>query len=313
MKQVRIPFALLIIWSFSFACRSESGGTSDTDRADNKPFPKEIISFSPLEENPVFRGTGEDTWDRKIRERGFILKEADGYHLWYTGFDGYDPGTFLKLGYAFSEDGFHWERSDANPVFEESWVEDMMVWKEGETYYMFAEGKNDIAKMLTSTDKIHWENQGSLDIRKTDGSPLSEGPYGTPSVWAEDGIWYLFYERNDQGIWLATSTDREVWTNVQDDPVIRMGPETYDQYGLAVNQIIKYQDYYYAYYHGTSLEDWSDWTMNVAVSSDLIHWTKYEQNPITRDNKSSGILVHDGERFRFYTMHPEVVVHFPSE
>jgi hypothetical protein len=178
---------------------------------------------------------------------------------------------------------------------------------------MFAEGKGDIAKMLTSTDRIHWENQGDLDIRKEDGSPISDGPYGTPSMWVEDGIWYLFYERGDLGIWVATSEDRKVWTNVQDDPVITMGPEAYDKYGVAVNKIIKYKDYYYAYYHATSLEDWSDWSMNMAVSKDLINWTKYSENPIMGDNKSSGFPVFDGEQFRFYTMHPEVVIHFPAK
>jgi predicted GH43/DUF377 family glycosyl hydrolase len=146
-----------------------------------------------------------------------------------------------------------------------------------------------------------------------DGSPISDGPYGTPTVWVENGIWYLFYERGDLGIWVATSGDRKVWTNVQDDPVITMGPEAYDKYGVAVNKVIKYKDFYYAYYHATSREDWSDWSMNMAVSSDLKNWTKYSENPIMGNNKSSGFPVFDGEQFRFYTMHPEVVVHFPVQ
>jgi beta-1,2-mannobiose phosphorylase / 1,2-beta-oligomannan phosphorylase len=52
----------------------------------------------------------------------------------------------------------------------------------------------------------------------------------------------------------------------------------------------------------------------VAVSDDLIHWTKYEGNPIfpLEENKSSGILVHDGKQFRMYTMHDQVHVHFPK-
>ena len=64
---------------------------------------------------------------------------------------------------------------------------------------------------------------GSLDIRTTDGTPISPGPYGTPTAWFEDGTWYLFYERGDQGVWLATSKDRRVWTNVQDDARPRDG------------------------------------------------------------------------------------------
>ncbi len=304
---------LLFIPCFLFLGCSTKTGENKQEIISAEPYPSEIIDFTPLDTNPIFSGTAEYTWDSKIRERGYILKEDDGYHMWYTGFEGYSDSTLLKLGYAFSDDGLTWTRHEENPIFKESWVEDMMVVKNDGTYYMFAEGEDDVAKLLTSTDRINWENQGFLDIRKVDGDPISEGPYGTPTAWLEDGTWYLFYERNDQGIWLATSEDMEVWTNIQDDPVITMGPETYDKFGVAVNQVIKHDGYYYAYYHGTALQDWSDWTMNVAVSEDLINWEKYDQNPIMGDNKSSGILVNDGKKYRFYTMHPEVVVHYPSE
>jgi predicted GH43/DUF377 family glycosyl hydrolase len=141
---------------------------------------------------------------------------------------------------------------------------------------------------------------------------LTPGPYGTPTVFIEKGVWYLFYERNDDGIWVATSTDLKVWKNLQDEPVIRKGPEPYDKFGVAVNQIIRYGDYYYAYYHGTPTEDWSVWNTNVAVSKDLVVWAKYAANPILEENKSSGILVYDGTQYRLYTMHEKVNLHFPQ-
>jgi len=297
------------------ACQNKAThSTSEGNEAlVNETYPSEIIDFTELPENPIFSGTGENTWDREIRERGYILKEEDGYHMWYTGYNGNSKPLVMKLGYAFSKDGFSWTRYPDNPIFSESWVEDMMVLKHEDLYYMFAEGKGDVAKLLTSKDRINWENQGDLDVRQTNGSPLSDGPYGTPTVWLEDEVWHLFYERNDQGIWLAKSNDLETWTNVQDEPVISMGPESYDRFGVALNQILFYKGNYYAYYHGTAFADWSEWTVNVAISDDLVHWEKYKQNPILEDNKSSGITVHDGEKYRFYTMHPEVVVHFPTK
>ena len=44
---------------------------------------------------------------------------------------------------------------------------------------------------------------------------------------------------------------------------------------------------------------------------DLLHWTKYGGNPLfpEAENKSSGILVHDGRKSRMYTMHSVVHVH----
>ena len=151
-------------------------------------------------------------------------------------------------------------------------------------------------------------------MRLASGEPIPPGPYGTPTVWVEDEVWYLFYERRDAGVWLASSTDLKVWTNIQDEPVLNKGPQAYDQYAVALNQVIKYNGRYYAYYHGSAHLPWRDWNTNVATSTDLIHWTKYEHNPIVSGNKSSGIVVHDGRAFRLYTMHPDVrlYVHPPQ-
>jgi predicted GH43/DUF377 family glycosyl hydrolase len=274
-------------------------------------FPQELVSFVPYEGNPVFSGTGRDTWDRKIRERGYILREGGTYHLWYTGYrDGYADEK--HLGYATSPDGLHWTRHPGNPICDRGWVEDMQVVKHGDTYSMFAEGRDDIAHWLTSKDRIHWQEQGNLDIRTTDGKPLSPGPYGTPTVRIEGPTWNLFYERRDEGIWLARSTDRKVWVNVQDEPVIARGPQAYDRRAVALNQVIKVNGRYYGYYHATSREEPRNWTTCVAMSADLVHWKKYPTNPIVSGDRSSGILVHDGQQYRLYTMHPDVRVYFPK-
>ena len=298
----RPPAVSIVLLGLVVACLSSNSAAEE--------FPPELVQFAPYRGNPVFAGTGSDTWDRKIRERGYILREADGYHLWYTGYDKDRPET-MSLGYATSADGFTWTRHAKNPVFDKSWVEDMCVVKQGDTYYMFAEGRNDIAHLLTSTDRVHWHDRGKLDIRQAGGKPLSPGPYGTPAVWVEEGKWYLFYERHDRGIWLATSTDRKLWTNVSDDPLIRMGPEPYDRGGVAANQIVKHKGRYYLYYHGSSQRP-GNWSTNLAVSADLVHWKKYAKNPIVADNRSSGIPVPAGNRYRLYTMHPDMRVFLPE-
>jgi beta-1,2-mannobiose phosphorylase / 1,2-beta-oligomannan phosphorylase len=273
-------------------------------------FPTELVHFTPYDKNPVFAGSDTLHWDHYIRERGYILREDSIYHLWYTGYPKGDDDV-KHLGYATSADGFTWTRYKENPIYSSGWVEDMSVIKSDSTYYMFAEGRGDTAHMLTSTDRIHWTEQGSLDIHQTNGDPIKAGPYGTPAIWKENNTWYLFYERNDLGIWLATSKDVKKWTNIQDEPVLSMGPEEYDKYAVAMNQVIKYKGFYYGYYHASAFKDWREWSTNVAVSKDLIHWKKYSGNPIIGNNRSSGILVNDGKQYRLYTMHPEVNVYFP--
>src|SRR5262245_10935375 len=253
-------------------------------------FPRELVNWSPAAAGPVFQGAGDDSWDRKLRERGFILVEDGVYRLWYTGYnDDRSPTKFL--GHATSADGIHWTRDRNNPLFAESWVEDVFVVRHNGQYLMFAEGKDDIAHQMTSPDGLSWTDLGPLDVCLTDGRRIPYGPYGTPTVWFENGVWYLFYERSDRGVWLATSNDRRVWTNVRDTPVLDCGPWPYDREAVAVNQVFKRDGVYYAIYHATANRPWKDWTTNIARSRDLIHWEKYAGNPIIGNNCSSGILV----------------------
>jgi len=305
---IKLIFLLLLLSS----CRQKSSTTNTGMKSDTTEYPTELTHFVAYKNNPVFTGTGTDTWDQKIRERGYILHEDGIFYMWYTGYKGAET-TEKHLGLATSSDGLNWTRYKDNPIYDSGWVEDMSVINHNGVYYMFAEGRGDTAHMLTSADRIHWEEKGALDIRKSDGSPIGRGSYGTPSIWYEDSLWYLFYEREDLGIWLATSHDLKVWTNTQDDPVIKMGPEIYDQYGLAMDQIIKYKGKYFGYYHATEFKDWHEWTSCIAMSEDLLHWTKFYNNPIMRENKSSPIMVPDGDTYILFTMHPDVCVFYPKD
>ena len=280
-------------------------------------FPPELTNFAASKDNPVFVARGEGHWDVKIRERGWILFDAKAkpdqpaWRMWYTGYDGTREGT-TSLDYATSKDGLTWKRNP-QPIYSEHWVEDMMVVPHDGMLYMFAEGAGDQSQLLESKDGIQWRRVGALDIRKKNGDRIEPGPYGTPTGYYEAGTWYLFYERHDAGIWLATSKDMRIWRNVQDEPVISPGPEEFDLDLVALNQIFKHKGRYYASYHG-SKQGSKLWASNVAVSEDLIHWTKHKGALFPKEeNKSSGVFVHDGKQFRLYTMHDQVHVHFPAK
>lgn len=274
-------------------------------------FPRGLVAWTPVPGNPVFQGAGGDAWDRTIRERGFILVEDRTFHLWYTGYNE-DRTPTRMLGHATSPDGLRWTRDPANPAFAGSWTEDVFVLRQGGRYLMFAEGRNDVAHRLVSPDRAHWTDLGPLDVRLTDGQPIPPGPYGTPTVWVEGETWYLFYERGDQGVWLARSTDGRVWINAQDAPVLAMGPSAYDRHAVAMNQVVKRDGVYYAFYHANAHKPWKDWTSNIARSRDLVHWEKYPGNPIVGGNASSPVLVSTPDGDRLYTMHPNVKVFRPA-
>src|SRR5205823_7257189 len=74
---------------------------------DDEAFPRGLVEWTPMAGNPVFQGAGDDAWDRKIRERGYILVEDGTYHLWYTGYNG-DRAPTMFLGHSTSPDGLRW-------------------------------------------------------------------------------------------------------------------------------------------------------------------------------------------------------------
>lgn len=242
------------------------------------------------------------------------MREGNRWTLWYTGSNP-DRDPVRRLGLATSTDGLNWTRANANPLVRDAWVEDVCVVRHAGRYLMFAEGEQDIAHLLMSRDRVHWRRCGPLEIRLAAGGPIPDGPRGTPAVWLERGVWHLFYERMDDGVWLATSTDGRVFTNVDDEPVLACGPEPYDRHAIAVDQIVRHAGRYYAYYHASPREDRATWQTCLATSTDLVHWTKYRGNPLLpvdpeAAKRSSATLVHDGQRFRLYTTHPDVRVRF---
>jgi len=309
-------YKLILILLLGLGCSSKKHHAEKANSNDD--FPLAMVQFIAYPENPVFEGTGKETWDKQIRERGYILFEDGMYKMWYTGYN-YDISDVMHLGYATSQDGIHWKRQSEQPILGDNWIEDMYVVKDNGIYYMVAEGVGDIAHLLTSNDGLTWTEEGDIKILDVNGEPISEGPYGTPTVWIEHDKKYLFYERNDEAIWLATSDDFKTWKNVQDEPVLEKGPGAYDAGAVAANQVVKYNGKYYMYYHASSNPDWMQpginamWSSNVAMSMDLIHWVKYPDNPIVDGDHSSPILVFVGTVYRLYTMHDKVWRYDPKE
>ena len=283
-------------------------------RGDEQGFPDTLVQFGPASRDPLFSGGGPHAWDRDLRERGWITRHGGRWHLWYTGSNA-DQSPLRRLGHASGPDGLNWTRDAANPLVRDAWVEDVCIVRQGGCSVMFAEGEKDVAHWLTSSDQRHWQCRGPLDIRQTDGRPIPEGPRGTPAVWLEGGVWHLFYERQDRGVWLATSRCLPTFTNVSDEPVLACGPDAYDRYAVAMDQIVRHDGRYYAYYHASGLETWGEWSTCIAASEDLVHWQKYAGNPVLpvdreHPKRSSATLVSDGVRYRLYTTHPDVRVRF---
>ena len=285
------------------------GGPAIGGEDDGKGFPRGLVEWTPIAANPVFQGAGDDAWDRKIRERGYILVEDGTYHLWYTGYnddrrqdDVARPRDLARRPALDPRPG----EPDLRRVVGRGRLRRPPATAGSSCSPRGRETSRTSSPRPTASTGT---TRGRSTSARPTARPISPGPYGTPTAWFEDGTWYLFYERGDQGVWLATSKDRRVWTNVQDAPVLAMGPEPYDRYAVAMNQVIKRDGVYYAFYHANATR--SPGRTGPPASPARATWSTGRNIPATRSSPTtarapSSSSTPQGDRL--YTMHPDVKV-----
>ena len=133
----------------------------------------------------------------------------------------------------------HWTRDPHNPIFHESWVEDMCVVKQDGIYQMFAEGKNDIAHRLTSTDGA------ALDRARAARHPQDRRLADQPRALRHAGR--LVRERDVVPLLRARRPGRlaghvsgpQDLDQRQGRPGHRLRAGAYDSAAVALNQVVK--------------------------------------------------------------------------
>lgn len=139
----------------------------------------------------------------------------------------------------------------------------------------------------TSADGTTWVNQGGVISRGAVGSWDSNSVHH-PVCIKVNGIYYLYYSGSKVGnpneqvgdIGLATSVDGINWTKEATNPVISRGPSgSIDYQYLRPSAPVKIFNTWYMWYWAAS--DATTFTMALATSTDLIHWTKQGQKLAT--------------------------------
>ena len=157
---------------------------------------------------------GEHPWEQKISSAGF-MRDGDRFRAWYRCAEDEAKGTRLRIAYAESKDGIHWEKPNLGLFEFEGSRENNLVWigpgtnlapfrdpnpdvPEDERYKGVArtEGRMGSENLLAlaSPDGIHWRLLQEEPI-------LTEGPYDSPSVsfWDDQRGEYVAYVRGITG------------------------------------------------------------------------------------------------------------------
>ncbi len=199
--------------------------------------------------NPVLPLGSEDEWDRDWHDTPEILKDNEGYKLYFYGdsttlpiseFLHYDSIT-CAFGVAYSNNGSDWTKHEQNPF-------------------------------LTKGDSTDYDGR------------WIESP--TVCYDEDNSVYNMFYASVgwmwNYNIPMAFSVDGFYWEKYQDNPVIGKGPELYDLSGVSVPSVIKTGDVFEMWYSAMPAVDnmWDSIAVGYAVSLDGIHWIKYPGNPV---------------------------------
>ena len=228
---------------------------------------------------------------------GAVLFHEGKFHMFFNSFTGW-PGV-ITVGYATSEDGYHWQMVQDAPVFTTDQIP-------------FGDGQADVSVVMVMDDGtwvmyFHTISKGQIG-RATAASPLGSwlvdanpvlvpGPEGAwdqtwlgwPSIAKDGDELYMYYGAKSVGnyaIGLATSTDGVHWTKYNDpmttdvlyaesDPVFIPSAE-WESNKVDRPRVVKTPDGWVMLYQaGSAVEQ-----RGLAISRDGIHWEKYPANPI---------------------------------
>ncbi len=152
---------------------------------------------------------------------------------------------------------------------------------------VYNSGHGDIG-YAESSDGLIWQINAYNPVLIS-GEPGAWDDYtvGLGYIFKENGIYKLYYagmqepHYGKRQIGFATSADGINWEKYT-NPVLQSDSS---QYFLGVHSVQKINDTYYMYYESSPQNDYK-FKINIATSTDGIHWEKYGNNPILSPDKT---------------------------
>lgn len=284
----------------------------------------------------VLAGTGEaGTFDELAVDKPFVFAHEDHFLMTYVGFD----GAGYQTGLARSDDLLVWQRvglilgrDETDPftrynIAMDSILRDSELRGPGRLKRVggrylgawnayprpgYEEGPAVIG-LAWSEDLMHWERTAPI-LYPEDGAAWERGGLYKPTLFEEDGLFYLYYNAKTEAIpWneqigVATSRDLVTWTRYEGSPIVRNGPPGAPDDRFAANPIVlRHDDRRVMFYFGLSTDGAA--RNLLALGDDPFRFTKVDEPLIdvgapgsideTYAHKSA-IFFHDAALYHYY-------------
>lgn len=143
----------------------------------------------------------------------------------------------------------------------------------------------------TSNDGGNWIINPVPVLTSGQNGTWDSAPLMAPSV-LYNGTGYMMYFRSSAGsvytssIGVAFSSDGVRWEEYVNNPVLRPGPASYDSNWIYEASVLLKEGSYYMWYAGSASPQNATngyfyyEAIDLATSSDGLHWSKYQNNPV---------------------------------
>jgi predicted GH43/DUF377 family glycosyl hydrolase len=225
------------------------------------------------------------TWKSRYTANADLVDFGDKYLMYYRGTD----ERFDQIGVMSCSkekfDGIHWEDYPFNPIIKNGLsgscdsrgvIDPSAILHKGKIflYYSAFGDEADTIGLATSEDGFRFE--------KWSDNPVLIGR--CPEIVVHNNGFYLFFVRENElggfSIYAALSGEG-IRYSVLDEPVLIPGlRDAWDSKSVTTPRIFKEGNLWYMVYAGDDRTQDDSWRFGLAVSGDLLHWKKYEGNPI---------------------------------
>lgn len=273
-------------------------------------------------DNPVLALSPKGNFDSQNIFAPAIAKHKDTYYLYYSGgpsgpLTGEDLINY-QLGLATSTDGVHFKKLGqpllplgvrdnfhSTPTLLRDSQGNLQLDEDGTWHLFFNGNRADDVEHATSRDGIRWT--------KDPRSPIYHGAYAPNVLKVGDEYRMYHIHKPAMGNWevhLATGPDLQSLRPHKSNPVLTVS-QPWEEKHLVYPYVLRDGDSWAMFYaaYWKSPEGGQKTAIGTATSSDGVHWTKYEQNPILTPTaespydsvyNSSQAVIRDGDTYRIF-------------